>query len=75
MKEPKATKEQFKLTDMCNGNKESNLDSTMDATLNDTMENMEADYTLTKLLQRKMKTTRFRQLVRRRSQTAIHGRI
>lgn len=44
MKEPKATKEQFKLTDMCNGNKESNLDSTMDATLNDTMENMEADY-------------------------------
>lgn len=44
MKEPKATKEQFKLTDKCNGNKESNLDSTMDATLNDTMENMEADY-------------------------------
>lgn len=29
---------------MCNGNEESNLDSTMDATLNDTMENMEADY-------------------------------
>lgn len=32
LKEPKVSKEQFKLTDMCNGNEESNLDSTMDAT-------------------------------------------